>query len=364
VLCATDAGGVRNLAPLAPVSVKRGIVPLIATSQAMLGLWGEHAGVDELHIVDGAPSQGLASILKNRRPHACICGTTRYLSPDRLLVQAAKEEGIRTVVVLDEWFNHRLRFEDPDTGELAYLPDAIAVQDQQAREGAVAEGLPAAICHITGSPALAELTQRARLLAAAPSPAPEVLADVGDRPVVTFLSETHAADYGTGPHCPGRFGPFIGYTEVTVRQAILEVLARLGEPVTFIEKLHPAAGKQDIGFWIPETVDFRSILKTDLWALMWHSNLVIGMRSMALLEASILGCEAVSFQPGRLGPELCTAVRLGVIPRMERQEELAAWLAPRLNRKTKQRVIRQYGFARSDAADLVLDLALNTREDS
>lgn len=365
ILCATDAGGVRNLAPLAPVCRARGFHPIILTTQARMGLWGDHVSPGELHLTDDLSSQDLDGLLGLRRPRACICGTTRFVSPDRLLVQAARKAGIRSVVVLDEWFNYGLRFADPGTGELVYLPDAVAVQDQQAWEEATAEGLPARICHITGSPALAELTQRARLLAAAPPALPEILVNVAARPVITFLSETHAADYGTGPDAPGQFGPFIGYNEVTVRQDLPEILARLGERVILVEKLHPAAtGDPEPGALIPENVDFRSTRETDLWALMWHSAVIIGMRSMALLEANILGCKAVSYQPGLIGPELCTAVRLGLIPKVERPEDLASWLAPRLRQKrSPRRIVVQHDFARPGAADRIIDIALSYIEE-
>jgi hypothetical protein len=326
-------------------------------------LWGEHAAKSELHLVGDRNFQYLAGLLTKTRPQACICGTTRFVSPDRLLVKAARETGVRSVVVLDEWFNYRLRFEDPASGNLVYLPEAVAVQDRQAWEEAAAEGVPAHICHITGSPALAELTQRARLLAAAPPAPPEILLNLGARPVITFLSETHMADYGTAPDSPGQFGPFIGYNELTVRQAILEVLGCLEAQVILVEKLHPAAAAEPETNWpIPRNVEFLSTRKTDLWSLMWHSTVIIGMRSMALLEANILGCDAVSFQPGLIGPEVCTAVRLGLIPKLDHPEELAAWLNPRLSSPVKgQRIIGQHDFARADAAERVINLALGQR---
>lgn len=364
ILCATDAGGVRNLAPLVPVAVARGLNPVIWTSQERLGLWGEHIAQGELHLVDALTLGDLSGLLQVTHPRACICGTTRFVSPDRLLVQAARKERIRSVVLFDEWFNYRLRFEDPGTGELIYLPDAVAVQDLQAKEEAAAEGVPSHICHITGSPALAELARRARRLAIAPPMPPEVLATREDRPVITFLSETHVADYGTGPDSPGQFGPFIGYTELTVRQVILEVLACLGEQVILVEKLHPAAGAHpEPVLPPPDNVDFRSTRKTNLWTLMWHSTAVIGMRSMALLEAHLLGCETVSFQPGLIGPELCTAVRLGLIPKVERPGDLADWLTPRMRRQgLPHRNIGLHEFARPDAADRVIALALGRRD--
>jgi hypothetical protein len=363
ILCATDAGGVRNLAPLVAVAAAQGLRPIIWTTPERLALWGEHVLKGELHLVGDLSFHDLAGLLEAAHPRACICGTTRFDSPERLLLRAARETGVRSVVVLDEWYNYRQRFAQTDTNTLAYLPDAVAVPDRQAREEAAAEGVPADLCQITGSPALAELTRRARGFAAAPPEPPEFLREVKGRPVITYLSETHASDYGTGPDAPGLLGPYIGYTEITVRQAILELLARWGAPVILVEKLHPAASvDQEKAVCVPSTVDFHVTRQTDLWALMWHSQIIIGMRSMALLEANILGCEAISFQPGLIGPQRCTAVRLGLIPHVERLDDLADWMAPRLKlRAAPPRIIGQYDFARSDAADRVIAVALNQR---
>ncbi|HXQ20580.1 MAG TPA: hypothetical protein VN812_02825 [Candidatus Acidoferrales bacterium] len=356
IVCATDAGGARNLAPLLPVLVRRGTGPIVMTCRAHRELFQANATCDVILTDDGQP-RDLDQLVADTQPAAIICGTTRYASPDRELTARARGR-VRTVAVLDEWYNYRLRFENADSGDLAYLPDAVAVQDEQARSEAAAEGIPAGVCHVTGSPALADLTRRAQALAESPPPVPPCLDGVGDRPVVTFLSETHAADYGTSPEAPGTLGPFIGYTENSVRDAIVEMCSRLQRPVTVIEKLHPAAQEYAAPV-VSRDVDWRPLRRTDLWALLWHSDVVIGMRSMALLEADILGCEAVSFQPGLIGPERCTAVRLGLIPKLDRPRDLEAWCAQRLaTQRRAVRVIRRHRFALPDAAERVVDLAL------
>ncbi|MFZ5447594.1 MAG: hypothetical protein ACOZFS_03030 [Thermodesulfobacteriota bacterium] len=360
LLCATDAGGVRNIAPLIPVCVRQGLRPLLLTSKARLGLFGDVLSDTETLIVEDRSAAEWSNILEQVQPRAFIAGTTRFASPDRQMTPMARSLGIRTVVVLDDWTNYRYRFADLNNGKLVYLPDAIAAADRQAREEAIAEGVPAHICHVTGSPALSELTKLGQTLAESPPAVPDILQGAKGRPVITFLSETHAADYGTHPGAVGLMGPYIGYTEITVRQAIIEILGRMAIPLILVEKLHPAGESQEIEGPLPDNVDYRVTKDAALWPLMWHSHVVIGMRTMALLEASILGCRAVSFQPGMLGRESCTAVRLGLMPNLARASDLEAWLAAQLtDQEERPRVIKLYPFAAPDAARRVLNLALD-----
>lgn len=364
IFCATDAGGIRNITPLIPVCCQRNISIVIVTYRNRIQLFGEmKTCVDEVVFADKFTKKQLRSLMKNIQPEAVICGTTRFISPDRMLIPLARATGVWTLVVFDEWFNYRYRFENPDTNEFEYLPDAIALQDKQAKEEAVLEGMPKEICYVTGSPALAELTKKAQEFSNVPPDLPDFLVDNDNRRIITFLSETHAADYGTCLDSPGPLGTFIGYTEDTVLESVLNVLERLKTPVVLVEKLHPSTEIHKPSLAIPENVDLYSVRETDLWSLLWYSDVIIGMRSMALLEAHIFGCETVSFQPGLTEPEHCTAVRLGLIPKIEHEKNLEFWLAEHLVsvQKKQKRVIRHQPFATSDAAERIIDLALNRR---
>jgi hypothetical protein len=96
---------------------------------------------------------------------------------------------------------------------------------------------------------------------------------------------------------------------------------------------------------------------------LWHSAAVIGMRSMALLEAALLGVPAVSYQPGLLGPNLCTAARLGAVPLLSDEASLASWCSNHLHarRTVLHAQCAQYTFAPADSAERVLALALDGR---
>ncbi len=295
--------------------------------------------------------------LQSKRASVLVCGTSRYLSPERFLTLAAKKLKIKSIAILDEWYNYRLRFED-EKGQLVYLPDIICAQDEQAFNEAVLEGIPSDLLRVTGSPSLSVLTDKAEDFLAKPPSEPVFMKnEYLVKPVITFLSETHAYDYGGRLGEKGPFGEFMGYTERSVRRDIFRVLNEVEEPCTVVEKVHPADNatyrslKNSLIRWI-------RVNEVELWPLLWHSDLVIGMRSMALLEATILGCCAVSYQPNLKGTQLCTAARLNLVPDFYDRAQLRKWFENKFSPKQQNfpKVIKRFPFARKDSLQNIMDL--------
>lgn len=345
LICATDAGGARNLAPVAALASANGPV-LTMGSTATRPLFAEH-GVDAID----PPADEAAAVLQLMQysPRAVLVGTARYEGSEAWLTRAATNLGIQSLAVLDEWYGYRSRF-CGDSTCFTHLPDIICCQDEAARREAEAEGLPAERLRVTGSPALAALMERIRDLEAAPPPRPMSMTDPS-APVVVFLSETHSADYGEMPGTIGPLGPFLGYTEQSVRRVLADVVVGLGCPVAVVEKLHPGADPAAY----PPLPGWRTLVRDSLWPLLWHADAVIGMRSMALLEAALMGHRPCSFQPGLIGRERCTAVRLGLAESVPDAAGLSAWLRDRLGNGGRQRP-RSAEFSRPDAASAILSL--------
>jgi hypothetical protein len=349
MLCATDAGGVANLVPLvAPLRARgRRVVALSSAAHT------KAFDASDARLTDVTPGD-VDAVVTRYAPAAAICGTTRYASPDRSLIAVARARGIRVTAVIDERYGYRQRFE-VKAGEVETWPDAITVLDAASVAEAVSEGVPAGTLNVTGSPALARTAGLARAFAADPPPRPLWLPE--GPPIVVFVSETVAADYGTGPNSPGAMGAFVGYTEVTVLAALREALARLRVTCTVVEKLHPAA---------PDPAEAASggvlqVRDVLLWPLMWHAHAVVGMRSMALLEARLLGVPALSYQPGLLGPERCTAVRVGLASATASANDAAEWARTMVTRTVRlhRPPLEAFEFAPPDAADRVVRVALD-----
>ena len=345
LLCGTDPGGAANLGPLVPALKAGGAMVSVITAP---NLAGRFRG-DGIEMNADVTPDSTAALVDRYQPDAVIVGTTRYDSPDRRLLRIAADRGIRSVAVLDERYLYRARFDDD-------WPDVITLIDEASREEAIAEGLPPERLHVTGSPALAELVATIDELEKAPPPKPGSL---GDEAVITFVSETLSADYGRSPEAPGPMGDFVGYTEETVLRELVEVAGSLGRALVVIDKRHPAdEGALQPGAQVGK-VRVATVRDEPLWPLLWHSQAVVGMRSMALLEAAVMGVPTLSFQPGLIGGERCTAVRLGLVPQTTSPSDAAQWLATVLDSTASARHRpSSETFAPRDAAHRVVALAL------
>jgi len=353
LLCATDAGGARNLAALCGRASEQGSEIHIVTRRALAPLFADSS----ITLIEDLVG-GIEPFIRELRPSAVICGTTRYDSPDREAIALARKDGVPCVAVVDEWYNYFMRFSSGDDAKLPVFPDAIAVADEFARREAISEGIPQEICHATGSPSLALIAELGGAWRESPPAVPEAVGGAAGATVVTFLSETHSSDYGTSPGEIGPLGLFIGYTEQSVCHSILEALGRLPGKFVFVYRPHPSEPDFSKPKALPENVEFRMARDVPLHPLCYHSDLIFGMRSMAILEAALIGCRAASFQPGLLGPQVCTAVRLGLVPLLVDPSSLSGWIAENGFKKGRREALSpRPDFARDDAADNILRLA-------
>ena len=353
LLCATDAGGARNLAALCGRAEEQGFEIHIVTRKALAPLFADFSItlVEEL-------AGGVEPFIRKLQPGAVICGTTRYDSPDREALTLARKDGVPCVAVVDEWYNHLLRFSAGDSAKLPVFPDAIAVPDEFARREAIAEGIPQEICHATGSPSLTLIAGLGEAWRESPPAIPEAVDGMAGATVVTFLSETHSSDYGRASGESGPLGPFIGYTESSVCRVILQALSSIPGKFVFVYRPHPSELDFPEITALPKNVEFRLAPEAPLHPLCYHSDMVLGMRSMAILEASLIGCRVASFQPGLLGPQVCTAVRLGLVPLLLDQHSLSGWILENsLKKGRSEHTFPRQDFARSDSADNILKFA-------
>jgi len=356
LLCATNAGGARNVAPLLKEVKKRGLNPILITSKDMKQFFN----FKNLKVIETTSEDtNAANYINQFNPKAIICGATRYPSIDRLLIREGKKNKIKTTVALDEWYNYRIRFENQKE-ELEFLPDIIACMDEKAKEEAVSEGIPKQLCYVTGSPSLSDLTDKAEDFIKNPRPIPDFLVSSQSEPIFTYLSETFTIDYGSKKGDVGLLGPFLGYTEETVKKDIITILKDINIPCTVVEKLHPSSKLENKETKINENINWIRIKKTDLWSLFWYSNAVIGMRSMALLESKIFNRPTISYQPGLIVKDISTAVKFGFVEKLSEKNELKTWLENQFEKYKKQdkRSINRYPFARKDASENVVNLTI------
>lgn len=358
LVVASEAGSGKAMAPVLDLLCGRGVRLRAFLAAGVVDFIAQMWPGSELARA-AAPVHGrsLRDLLPEGDPNVILVGTTAGASVDRELILYGKERGIPSLTVVDERYAYRRRFGD-DRGDLRYLPDAITVMDQECARDAIAQGIPADLVQVTGSPILSYLAYQYKDLRARVSDRVHPL-PTGWR-LVTFISETFARDNGREPGQRGLLGPFLGFTEETVRGDLLDALRKIGWPVVLLERLHPSDGSDPREAQEGSTLMWKQIRGGDLWTLLVESDVVIGMKSMALLEAAMLGCRVASYQPNLIGENRCAAVRFGVAARLNTREELRVWLESNLSTETRWLTPRtDIPFIRDDAAERVAELTLN-----
>jgi len=344
----SEPGGAKNIALVAKEFGQKAVFKIFSSKGATqilqrTGLAFEQA--DQIEQLSEA-----RELLYVIRPTVILTG--RGIQPnslERLLVRAARDIGIPSVGLIDEWYDYRANYSDK-TGSWDSLPNIICCPDEQARREAAGEGLPTEGLLVTGSPALAAVFDRREKYRAFPPSRPSMLPPEGSGPMLVFLSEVIQSNPdATSPDTGARLGGNSpGYNEYSVRQDLRNILESTFEAVTVIEKLHPSADPGNYPAIKSSSVDWRTVLDADLELLCWWADMVVGMRSAALIDARLLGTSTVSFQPGLVGENRCTAVRKGMVPCFLSRNSFQTWLQDRACSPEKDFIGRpEFAFLRS-----------------
>lgn len=231
-------------------------------------------------IFDSLPSLDELRALWRKDPaDALITGTSHYEPFEAHLWRISAEFNAPSLAVIDYWSNLAARFAEG-------LPDTVGIIDETQREPLMALGFRDII--VTGHPALAEIT-----------PLP-FLPNDSLRPVsILFVSERIAEDVAEG------FNPSQGFDEIDVFNLTFAACNAVAadRPVTLTVKFHPYNDPNHF-FDRVMTEKARSNLslvfvagREPIRPLIQDSDLVLGVASVALIEAALLGRPVVSVQP-------------------------------------------------------------------
>lgn len=220
------------------------------------------------------------------------------------------KQGVPIVHVLDNWSNYASRMEGID-GRAPLIPNAYAVMDDLAYREALAESVPAEILHITGHPNLAQLSDERALYQGAVSEFSTAH--------LLFVSEPAVADSG-----PAQARGSRGYDEITVTQDFTEALIQSKTPVSEVPPLliapHPREDRAQVaarwqacaehyGDVRGSPLHWSMVAPGEVRAALHQSQAVVGMSSILLYEAWLLGKRVASLQPGLQGTQLRTLER-------------------------------------------------------
>ncbi len=319
---AGDAGGANAIAPV--ISRLRKLSrPVVALAYRQARSAWSAAALALQDLAEDTDTESAIGYLRSAQAALLLTGTSfNGVDLEKRFLSAARKQGIPSIAVLDFWSNYRVRFAD-DQGRLAYLPDRIAVMDDHARREMVEEGFDPQRIKVTGQPAFDDLVSiRLRGAGEARANIRRRLGISEEACLVLFASQPLKQLFGqdhTNPLYPG-------YTQRTVLRSTVAALDRISQrrsqPITLLIRPHPREQSEDFSSLGRDHVRIVVDGSSDRHDSVMASDLVIGMTTMLLVEACLLGCIVVSLQPELRLPDPLPTNRWRASRAIYREEEI------------------------------------------
>lgn len=259
------------------------------------------------------------------------------------LVHAARQRGIPTLGVVDSAACADYRFRGLTDDPLAHVPDRLAVCDAATREAFVDLGLAPGRVTVVGWPqADRALAARRRLDAEGRERVRERVfgPECGRKLVVTFAAEISA---GLDPALGRRQADWTlagrgaqGRTETVLEEVLDALNARRPRPWLLV-KLHPKNGDADYDAYGAE-VD--AVGRGDPFETVYASDVVVGMTSILLFEAAVMGTPTLSVTPRAAEWRWLASVELGLTQTACDRETLRTRLGALLDEAAARRGLR------------------------
>jgi hypothetical protein len=294
--------------------------------------------LDIREVIPSGTQEETCECLQKSAPDLIVTGTSSEDYTERHLWKAAEQVGIKSFAVLDQWTNYRLRLvpegDEPTTRTAAsrelILPSFFFIMDEFARREMSALGINPEKLIVTGQPFFDYIRKTAEKISK-----PEIegvrreLTRGKGGLVFVFASQPIASLHRQN----GIPEDYWGYTEQTVLKSVVACLGQLSEEigveVTLVIRLHP---KDEPDAYVdflkarPHSVKLVFDRETDSSLLLKASDLIIGMFSMILMEAAILGKRFISVQIGLARENPFIFDRMGAVNSILTEEELGKTL--------------------------------------
>jgi hypothetical protein len=308
------------------------------------------------------PSITASEILDQLKPRLVAVGTSE--NPDTFgfkLVQTAHVLGIKTLGLVDAFGNADYRFRGQTDNSLAYAPEWLAVPDLWTKEAYISLGYPPDHVTVCGHPHYDYvLDTRARLEREDTQRLRRKMfpANQKDAPVVVFVSEIstglNPGKYNRTPDytLQGR-GKLTSRTEIVLEE-FLDALAVLESRPYLVLRMHPKNTREELASFL-RGFDYVSE-KEDPLDIVYASDLVVGMTTMLLMEAAIMGKQTLSIVPRSDEKRSLPTIMAGITPCVTTRVELRAVLPVLLERcsrkeaDNKKKVFIQHGSLQKTVA--------------
>ncbi len=310
LLFSRDPGGANTIIPLVrPLRLKGYEVKLYGKDFALkrYKLFGLD-GIDLVNEIGDISFDKIFNFIQAELPDVIITGTSADDMTEKYMWLVAKQLGIPSFAILDNWMNYGVRFSEYGVSSLEkyktnkahrYLPSKIFVMDNYARKEMIEDGIDADMVVVTGQPYFELMSNQVQQISKhkIEKLRNSLVEDFSDF-VITFVSEDIENSYGSDN--------YLGYTEKTIFNSFIRslenIVSRINKKIIVVIKLHP---KENLNSYDDFIFGFKNkqikILvehEVNSWDLVMCSDLVCGMVSMFLLETMILGKPVISMQIG------------------------------------------------------------------
>lgn len=275
LFAAHSPGPANMLKPVMPLARRSGHRVTAVASGAAAEIWRE-AGED----VGDVNERTFGALA----PDILVTGTG-FDTFDRDLWRVAAARGVGSLAVIDAWTNLDKRFVNDDGSEIQ--PDAICAIDRPMSDQIADEGWCRARIHITGQPHFQSFVERLAGKRKAQRPS--------SVPFLVFFSEPVDKDFVADTDR--------GFDQFSVAGSLLPALGGLG-PLSLVVQPHPRENHDDWQAWLGRRKPPRGVTAriggNTTETLLTTCTGAIGMTTMVLFEAALLGVPVLSLQPDRV----------------------------------------------------------------
>jgi len=338
---AQDPGGCDSLIPV----IKR-LSDCVSESNILCIMSGKSKDVLKKEEIDFIDSDELEinkvfSLIDDLKPDVVVSGTSFGLSIDKLIIDYAKSNGIKSISIVDYWSNYWHRFKDMDTNK-EYIPDMICVIDNLMKKEIVKEGFDESLIRITGNPRFYSFSGDLRR-------------DLISKNKIVFISQpfTELSDKNLN----------IGYNEKEVLADIIFVIKRVNlecsKSLELVIRTHPKENPDKYAELIRNEKELKLSIdsSSDIESLILKSRFIIGMSSVVLFHAVCSGVNAISYQPS-VKKDFSILNKLGIRDTITSKnglfKEILKLLHDKSTTKMDEKVIRKY--TKNDSIQNVLDI--------
>lgn len=283
--------------------------------------------------------EAIDSLVEEMGSDAVLLGTSFDSWTERRFCKKMREQGLFTLSFVDWWSNFGGRFSTPGSNDLAFLPETIAVMDEDARNGCIADSIPSHLLQVTGNPYWDYLADHASSIVARSRERIRNALGISGYTLLGLIISSNIRNLHLG----------LGYDETDFFLSVrpLPEHTEQGTPIAWVVKPHPKESPAELREMLTrERMPLPLFEGISAIEAVAASDFVLGMCSSVLFEAALLGKTVVSLQP-RLNKDRLHYLRifdhLG-IPKIIQVDEAKAVVQNLVNGRISASVLSKVPF--------------------